>query len=193
MGDAPELNFDDDEEVATKRRDLERLAYGRADSPREERIAIAARQALAKLLDVRPTVDSAEQETPAAPVEGSSDPPLVARGRELRERVNPPGRDLFYLRAGVDRQEGRDSVGLLLDDGKPAFVRRWSRWNHDMREHAGFPAARHFHACIRRQRLRPLGGRRGVHHHCGLNPGQVGCRRNAAHRFSRRSIVDLDD
>ncbi|MCU1598905.1 MAG: hypothetical protein JWQ47_2644 [Glaciihabitans sp.] len=79
MSDSPELNFDGDGVVADRRRDLERLAYGRADSPREERIAIAARQALAKLLDVRPTVDSAEQETPAAPVEGSSDPPLVAQ------------------------------------------------------------------------------------------------------------------
>jgi hypothetical protein len=68
MGDSPELNFDGDGEVANKRRDLERLAYGRADSPQEERIAIAASQALAKLLDVRPTVVSAEQEIPAASV-----------------------------------------------------------------------------------------------------------------------------
>jgi hypothetical protein len=72
MGDSPEQKFDGDGAVAKERRDLERLAYGRADSPEEERIASVAGQALAKLLEVRPTVVSAEQEIPAASAADSS-------------------------------------------------------------------------------------------------------------------------
>jgi hypothetical protein len=79
MGDSPELNFDSDGAVANYRRDLERLAFGRVDSPEQERIAIAASQALAQLLEVRPTVVSAEQEIPAASAASSFDPAQVGQ------------------------------------------------------------------------------------------------------------------
>ncbi|MDQ1572642.1 MAG: hypothetical protein QOH44_201 [Actinomycetota bacterium] len=79
MGDAPDLNYDEDEEVADKRRDLERLAFGRADGPEEERVAIEARRALAQLLDHRPAIVSPEQEAQTPPVEGPSDPAQVGQ------------------------------------------------------------------------------------------------------------------